>query len=224
MALNKAQTSLLAKIVIGVFGVILVIGLAGPSISALLASLGGGDSTTGTGDEGPVEAIAAQHQPVVDSWESVLASDPTSSSAMVGLGNTYFDWAADLQQSEQVAPGLDRPYWNFAALYYDQAIGQGVDDPGVHVDAAIAEYYSGDAQSAADRAERAIEIAPDFAPAYFNGGIFYADLGRTQEALAAFGRYLEIDPDGQFGDPQYAQEQIAQLQQATPAPSEATTP
>jgi tetratricopeptide (TPR) repeat protein len=42
---------------------------------------------------------------------------------------------------------------------------------------------------------RAIEIDPDYAPAYYNRGLAYAELGDTSKAIEDWTKAIEIDPD-----------------------------
>ena len=42
--------------------------------------------------------------------------------------------------------------------------------------------------------ERAIEIKPDFAPAFHNLGLAWWRLGKANQAMAAYRRAIELDP------------------------------
>lgn len=221
MALDKAQTNAIAKGVIIIFGIVLIVGLAGPSVAALLGSIFNGQDGSSSAGSGAtaLDAINAKYEPTIRSWETLLASDPASATLLVQLGNTYFDWALEIQQSTQVAPGSDTQYWRTAAQYYAQAISAGENDPGVRVDAAISNYYAGDVNAAVSLAEGVMKSDPGFPPAWFNGGIFYESTGRTGEALYAFKKYLELDSQGSFGNPQYAQDKVAELEGQGIAPA-----
>jgi Tfp pilus assembly protein PilF len=79
----------------------------------------------------------------------------------------------------------------------------------VGVDLAIAYFYSGDTSRAVGVAEGVIEMDDTFVPAYFNVAIFYDAQGNRTAAVAAAERYQELDPDGQFGNPDVAAQIIA---------------
>lgn len=158
---------------------------------------GGEASASGAG--AVLESIANEHLPAVTSYTAALASEPTSYTALVGLGNTYFDWGAKLQEARQAlgdVDGHDLPMWLSAAAAYDQALAVQPGDPSVGTDMAIALFYSGQTSRAIDVVERVQEEAPEFGPALFNAGIFYRGAGDATRAIAAFERYLEIEADG----------------------------
>lgn len=57
----------------------------------------------------------------------------------------------------------------------------------------------GDLPAAADLIEQAIELAPNFASAWFTLGEIRAQLGERDKAIAAFRKSREADPDDQHG-------------------------
>jgi len=84
----------------------------------------------------------------------------------------------------------------------------------VRVDHAITVFYSGDSVTAIKLAEGVIKDDPTFAAAHFNLGVFYQAAGDKAKAIAAYKRFLEIDPQGtQGGNADYAKQQIEALQQ-----------
>ncbi len=205
MALDKKKASLLTRIGIGIIAGMLVLAFVPWDSIGLSGSSGNGSSDTGGGQ---LEAIAAQYAATIGGNDQLLASDPTSYTVLVTQGNTYFDWAIAVQQSD--AQNLeDRPMWTSATVFYGRALEVQPGDPNVSTDLAISKYYSGDIEGAIVVVEEVMESGPDFAPAFFNAGIFYNSASMTQEAVAAMTRYLELDPQGQFGDPDLARETIA---------------
>ena len=206
MALNKKQTSLFTKIFIGIVVVMLVLALAGPGLLGLFD--GGQDQTAQTEGDAALEQIATQYAPTAQSYTLALASDPTSYTALVVLGNTYSDWAAEAGQVSP-ASGADFPMRAAAISYYERAMAIDSSEPGVGVDLAIAHFYSGDASAAIGVAEAVIVEDETFVPAYFNIAIFYDSVGNREAAIVAAERYKELDPEGQFGDPGVADQIIA---------------
>lgn len=208
MALNKAQTSLGIKIVL-IFLIIAFVASFIPFIGG--AFDGGGDQQPA---QGALERIGQQFQPTVSSLTSLLASEPESYTVLVTLGNTYFDWANEIQKAAQTDAtliGADQPYWVAAKDAYRRALAIKDDEPPVVVDYAITAHYTGETSKAIEAASRIAKANPDFAPAFFNLGIFYKALGKSEDAVAAFRRYLELDPEGEQGDATFAKNEIASL-------------
>jgi tetratricopeptide (TPR) repeat protein len=215
MALDKRQTSLWVKVVIGFIAVAMVLLLTLPAIGSILNSGDGGDDTATQANMGTLDAIAATYQPTILSFEDQLQGEETSATVYVNLGNAYFDWALEVQSAASqglVPAGSDTSLWLSSASYYDQAIAAGVEEPGVLTDMAVAKFYTGDTAAAIASVERALTGDPEFLLGYYNAGIFYADAGRTDEAVAAYERYLELDPGDSPERTQFVQDQLAQLQ------------
>ncbi len=172
------------------------------------------DNSTQTGGS-TVDAVDAQFQPQVASLTSVLQSNPESYTILVSLGNTYFDWAAQKQQASQSSTatlGADLPLWNSAKDAYSRAVVIKSDEPTVMVDYAITLFYTGDSLKAISTAEAVTKATPDFSPAWFNLGIFYQTTEKNDKAVAAFERYLKLDPKGSSGgSPDFAQQQLDAL-------------
>jgi len=94
--------------------------------------------------------------------------------------------------------------WVSATVYYDRALEVQPGDPNVTTDAAIAHYYAGETDKAILLIEPIMVSAPTFAPAFFNAAIFFDTVGQPAKAAAAANKYLELDPEGQSGDPELA--------------------
>ena len=154
---------------------------------------------------------------------AAAASDPTSYTAHVNLGNAYFDWAQTLSTPAEGASQISTaamaavgPLWLSSRDAYAKAVKIKAGDPAVETDFAIVTFYSGETTAAIVIGERVTKANPDFAQAWLNLGVFYASSGQNAKAIAAFERYVKLDPKGQ--NVAFAQEQIKSLK----AP--ATTP
>ncbi len=215
MALDKSRTPAWVKI-----GIIVL-------ISAFVISfipLASGGFFGGSNEQrtaGQLEQIAQQHTGAIASFEQALASEPESVTLLVALGNTYFDWAARAQEV-QTAPGADRPMWFAAAQYYESALDIDPSDPNVATDLAIAYYNSGRTQRAIDTVSAVTKANPEFAPAYFNAGIFYRDAGMEESAAASLRKSLELEPQAQFAES--ARQFLAELGQTAPPGSAPGSP
>ena len=225
MAINKAKTSPWMK----GFIIILIIAFVG---TIGYASLGGivdlfrqpaAQTTAPTTTVVSVEQVNANFKPGVDALVAAAASDPTSYTAQVNLGNAYFDWAQTLStpaegasQITTAAMAAAGPLWLSSKDAYAKAVKIKAGDPAVETDFAIVTYYSGDTTSAIVIGERTTKAQPDFSQAWLNLGVFYAGSGQTAKAIAAFERYLKLDPKGQ--NVAFAQDQIKALKSAPTNP------
>jgi len=219
VAINKKQSSLWVKIVV-IFVVVAFVASLLPAL--FLGNTGGTQNASGAGETGAtLETVANDHLPAVNSYTAALASEPTSYTALVGLGNTYFDWGAQLQQALGGNTGHDLPMWLAAATAYNQALTVQPGDPNVGVDFAIALFYSGQTDRAIEVIEQVQAESPEFGPAYFNAGIFYRATGQTDKAIANLERYLELEPEG--SNAAAATSILAELQ-AAPSGEATTTP
>ncbi len=186
------------KVVLIILIVAFVSMFVGTGISGLFTSTGS-QSTTQTAD--PVQQINSQYQPQVDALAAVVASQPTSYTALVNLGNAYMDWSSALLQSSQNATAPAMQFLG-ARNAYQQALKIKKDDPQVLGDYAVVLYYSGETTSAIAAGQEAVKIDPKLATAWFNLGNFYlyqAQNGNKavkQKAIGAYNEYLKLEPTG----------------------------
>lgn len=199
MAINKKKASPVVKVGIIAISTMIVLAFLPWNSLALLFN---GDGTSTTSGTGQLDTIAAEFTNKVTAIEQSLASEPTSYTVLVNLGNTYFDWGIKIQQAK--VAGADKPMWLSATVYYDRALEAQPGDPNVTTDAAIAHYYAGELDKAILLIEPIMVSAPSFAPAFFNAAIFYDTTGQPAKAAAAASKYLELDPEGKSGDPELA--------------------
>ena len=219
LALDKSRTSLGVKIVL-IFVAVAMVGYLAPTLFGLFGSSG---KTANTNTD-VLASIASQYTSTVAANDSVLRSDPASYTILVNQGNTYFDWALKVQQasaSNQALLGSDQPMWLSAQQYYARAQALKADDPPVNVDHAITLFYSGETTKAIGVASAVTKKHADFAPGWFNLGVFYSSIGNNAVALAALEKAVALDPKGASINLTYAQQQIATLKGSTSA---TTTP
>lgn len=211
MAINKSNSPVWVKVTLIVLIVAFVASIVTIAANPFAPPTPTGQTAGGDG----ISAIEAQYQPQIAALTGQLQSDPTSYTVLVNLGNTYFDWAQQTQQASATttsAVGADQPLWISAKDSYARALAVKADESPVRVDHTITVFYTGDTPTAIELAEQIIKDDPTFAPAHFNLGIFYQSSGDNQKAVAAFNKYLELDPQGsQGGNPDYAKEQLDAL-------------
>ena len=197
MAINKRQSSLWVKATI-IFVVLAFVITAVP-----VFFMGGGQTqapeATGTG--AVLERIGQNYAPTVSQYQAMLQSEPASYTVLVATGDAYFDWAFQVRNElGQAGAGLDLPMWNAAVTHYERALAVESGDPAVETDLAIAYFYSEQQARAIETIEAVIEESPDFAPAYFNAGIFYRADGQLDAALAAFEQHVEMAPEAETAE------------------------
>lgn len=221
MALNKAQTSTGIKIVL----VVLIIAFVASFVSIGTGLFSSGNQQTPTGATGndPVAAANAQYQPTVAALTNALQSEPESYTALVSLGNTYFDWALSIQQASQQttsAVGADQPLWVSAKDAYTRALELQADESPVLVDYSITLFYTGDTNTAIATVEKVTKDDPTFAPAWFNLAIFQGALGQNDKAVPALEQAIKLDPQGQQINLEFAKQRLEQLKsgEASPTP------
>ncbi len=221
MALDKSRTSLGVKIVL-IFVAIAMVGYLAPTLFGLFGSSGSGATTKSD----VLSSLSAQYAPTIASYDAILRSDPTSYTVLVNTGNAYFDWAVKVQQAsstDQALLGADQPMLLSARQYYERAQAVQADDPPVAVDLAITYFYSGETTRAIATATTVTKKHADFAPAWFNLGVFYGSNGNNPAAITAFEKAVALDPKGQSINLQYAQQQLQTLKGSTAAPGSTTT-
>jgi tetratricopeptide (TPR) repeat protein len=204
-----------------IFAFVVTIGAASiPSIGQLFTTPAA-DTTAATTPAATVEQINAQFQPGVTALTATAASNPASYTAQVNLGNAYFDWAQTLSTPAQGASQISTaamaavgPLWLSSKDAYAKAIKIKAGDPAVETDFAIVTFYSGETTAAIVLGENVVKAKPDFAQAWLNLGVFYGTVGQNAKAIAAFERYIKLDPKGQ--NVSFAQDQIKSLK-ALPA-------
>jgi len=223
VAINKSNSPTWVKITL----IVLIIAFVA-SLITIVANPFQASNTQTTGAQtgaDQVSQVDAQYQPQVAGLTSQLQSDPTSYTVLVNLGNTYFDWAAQIQQASQAntsAVGADQPLWTSAKDAYARAVAVSNKESSVRTDYAITLFYTGDTTKAIEIVTAVTKDDPKFPYGWFNLGIFKKALGDNKTALAAFQKAIELDPKGAKISIDYAKQQVTELK-AAPASSTSAT-
>ncbi len=226
MSLNKSNTSPFMKgviilVIIAMVTLFLYGGIAG------LIELFKPRAAAPTVD--PIVAIQTKYDPQLQNLTNALASDPESFTLLVASGNRRFDYAIELMglvsatSTAALAPAVEQ--WTLTTDTYKKAVKVNKNaDSGVLVDYSIATYYSGDTTGAIKIATGVIKKDPTFSPAFYNLGIFYEGLGENVLAIAAYQKYLALDPTGkQGGNPDFVKAQLKTLGAPEKAPTSMPT-
>jgi tetratricopeptide (TPR) repeat protein len=152
-----------------------------------------------------VTATKQRHQPTVDALQAMLASNPASYTAQVNLANEYYNWADELArpqtgQSQPTTSALEMSYqqWGLAKAAYDTATKMAKSfDPPTQTDRSYATLMTNDATGAIKIATEVTKKAPTFAQGWVHLGLYYEAVGKNNQAIAAFKKYIALDPSGQ---------------------------
>lgn len=213
MAIDKSNTPAWMKGVLIALAAVFVLGFVSVAANPFTLFAPQGNRTGAPGTDA-VSLANQRFQPGVEALTSRLQSDPESYTVLVQLGNAYYDWALEIQKASQQATsaaGADQPLWVAAKDAYGRAVEVKGDEPPVLVDYSITQFYSGDTNAAIETATGVSKSNPEFAPAWFNLGVYYGALGDKAKAKSSFERYIKLDPQGKQGDVNYAKQQLEQL-------------
>jgi tetratricopeptide (TPR) repeat protein len=85
-------------------------------------------------------------------------------------------------------------YWHDNITLYNHALAVTGRNGAIRMNRGTAYFTLGDYRAAIEDLSRAIEIDPEFAPAYLNRGTAYEAMGDYAKAIADFNKALEINP------------------------------
>lgn len=173
----QVYTAIVVVLILGGIGGYLLHGSATPAESTTSASTAAPPAATLPPPitAAPQQMLDAQTKPLLQRLET----NPKDISALIELGNIYFDASQ----------------WPAAIGYYTRALNEAPKNPDVRTDMGIAYYYSGDADRALKEFDRALKDDPRHAQTLFNVGV--VKLGGKNDpkgAIAAWESLLKIDP------------------------------
>jgi hypothetical protein len=233
MSINKSSTSIGMKIILVILIVAFVMLFTYGGITGII-ELFTKQPKAAVAD--PVTAIKDRYEPQVAVFQTAAASSPTSYTVLVTLADTYYSYSVALEQLSQPSTEsatLAIKQWAGAKAAYAKALkikGKKADRV-LRMRYAESQYSSGDATSAVKTALAVSKGDPKFATPYLYLGLFYETQGKPQKAIAAYQRYIVLDPTGTAGNPAYAVQQLKSLGGSvpstaglSPAPSSASSP
>jgi len=128
----------------------------------------------------PIEGATPAQQRAADSLRVVLGRDSTDVSALVALGDVFYDTAN----------------WRQAADRYERALALDSSRVRVLVDLGVCRYNDGDAAAAERILQRALRREPGNARALFNLGVLHEVAGDDAGALGFYQRTLAAGAAG----------------------------
>jgi serine/threonine-protein kinase len=126
----------------------------------------------------------------VEHFERAIAIDPDYALAYAGIADAeckMFGAALEMVPPTRIAPLVRTAA--VKALELDETLAE----PHVSLSRVLF-WHDRDPVAAERELRRAVQLNPNCAMAHFISGLLYADLGRSNEAMAAFHRALQIDP------------------------------
>ena len=222
---KKARKEAFQKVVVVVFAVLMALSILLPS----LASIFGRSQDQGQTIENMAD-IDEMYQPIVQGLEDELKGDEKNAQKLSDLARYYLEWASYASYfsttEDDTAHVLD--LYDQALAYMDRAL-EIEDEPSMHVDRIMAQFYRDSTAGEDDPVGTAIaalepylqEGGAEYAPGWLRLGSLYTYAGYNEKAEAAFTKAAELDPDDELGVKTSAEEQIAALHGET---TESTVP
>ena len=209
---RPGELSTFQKAVVIVFIVIFALS----TLAGALASVF--QSTQGQSVEYDVDYVDSQYEDYVADLESQLEGDPENAETLLATARACSTWgttvmmlAADDAEAAHGTELVER-----AVGYYDRylALDNASD---ARAERAMCEYYLGDAETATADLEALTTDDPEYATGWYDLGLLYEGQGQTDEALAAYQKAVELDPDDEQGVGSSAQSRVDELTGAADA-------
>lgn len=159
-----------------------------------------------------VDYVDSQYTDYVADLESQLEEDPENAETLLATARACSSWGTSVMMlaatDDEASHGTELV--QRAIGYYDRylALDNASD---ARVERAMCEYYLGDAETATADLEAVTTDDPEYAPAWYDLGLLYEGQGLTDEALAAYQKAAELDPDDEQGVGTNAQSRIDAL-------------
>ena len=138
-----------------------------------------------------VDYVDSQYSDYVADLESQLEDDPENTETLLATARACSSWGTSVAM--------------LAATDDERSHGTEL------IERAMCEYYLGDAETAVADLEAVTTDDPDYAPAWSSLGSLYEAQGQTDQAIAAYQKAVELDPDDEQGVGSSAQSRLDAL-------------
>lgn len=206
---KPGELSRFQKIVIVLFVVVFALSTLAGALASVFQSTQQPDQTI----ELNTETIDAQYEGEVADLEAKVAENPEDAESLRTLGDDYMQWGTYVSvlatTDEETLHAND--LFDKAIETYDKLLALG-DDSDVRVNRAMCEYYQGDSTAAIDDLEQLAADDPDYASAWLNMGVIYQAKGDDENAIAAYEKAIELDPNDEQGAKSHAESRLEDLQ------------
>lgn len=205
---RPGELSTFQKAVIVVFIVIFALS----TLAGALASVFQSSQTV----EYNVDYIDSQYSDYVADLESQLEEDPENTETLLAVARACSTWGSYVQMlaasDEESAHGDELLQRSIG--YYDRYLE--LDNASdARAERAMCEYYLGDIETAVADLEALMTDDPEYATGWYDLGLLYEAQGLTDDAVAAYQRAAELDPDDEQGVGASAQSRVDELTGAT---------
>ena len=207
---KPGELSTFQKVVIILFVVVFALSTLAGALASVFQSQHASQTV-----EYNVEYVDEQYEPLIADLEAKVAEDPDDMESVLSLANDYSSWGTSVmmlattdEESTHADDLLEK-----AMGYYDQYLAS--DDPenadAARVSRAMCLNYQGDTSAAIEELEGVTQDSPDFAPAWADLGMLYETSGETEDAVAAYEKAIELDPDDEQGVKSVVEERLNSL-------------
>ena len=214
---KPGELSTFQKVVIVAFVVVFALS----TLAGALASVF--QSTQQESVEYNVKYVDSQYSDLVADLEATLEETPDDTSALLQVARYCSSWGSTVgvlaQTDEESAHGEE--LLQRAIGYYDRYL-ELESTAEASSERALCEYYLGDSEAATADLEAVTQSWPEYAPAWADLGMLYEAADRTDDAIAAYERAIELDPDDEQGAKSYAEGRLESLQGSDAAEDDAS--
>lgn len=199
---------------------------------------GGAPAPAGATPSGDLAATLTQAQQALEAgnltaaeqgFRAAIAIDPRSAQAQFGLGNALVrqnklpEAEAAYQAALKADPNMATAHANLGVVYYQQGnLGKAADAFNaalrIKADDAQTLYLLGAVriqENNLTEAEKLLikarDLDPNLPEVYYGLGVLYKQRGQTDQAIAAFEKFLEIGPGQDASAADYARRELAEL-------------
>ena len=165
-----------------------------------------------------VDYVDEQYSGLISDLEGQLAENPDDMDTVLALANDYSSWGASVrmlattdEESSHADDLLDT-----AIGYYDQYLASEnpESEDSARVSRAMCLYYQGSVDDAIEALEGVTKDSPDYATGWADLGLVYESQGRSDDAIAAYEKAVELDPNDEQGVKSSVEERLEALKGA----------
>lgn len=201
---KPGELSMFQRVVIILFIVVFALS----TLAGALASVFQSSQTV----EYNVDYVDSQYSDYVADLESQLEDDPENTETLLATARACSSWGTSVAMlaatDDERSHGTE--LIERAIGYYDRYLE--LDNASdARSERAMCEYYLGDAETAVADLEAVTTDDPDYAPAWSSLGSLYEAQGQTDQAIAAYQKAVELDPDDEQGVGSSAQSRLDAL-------------
>lgn len=117
----------------------------------------------------------------IEAYKKVAEKEPKNTGIILSIGNSY-------SNMKKIPEALD---------WYDKIEVEKITDPVVLYNIGVFNFNAGKIEDSLRFFKRSTEVKEDFKDGWYQLGMCYMSVAKNKEAIAAFEKYLQLDPDSQ---------------------------